>query len=124
MQSSRVNINLSSAADGLFCGDPPVIYVTVAFGQYGPSCPMTHEIEDMKELLIRLVRALADNPDAVSIEITRADETIVLKLRVAPADVAKVVGQQGRTARSLRAILATFGMKANRKYRLEIVDED
>ena len=74
----------------------------------------------MKELAEHLAKALVDHPDQVVVEDAVKDQTTVLKLRVASADLGKVIGRQGRTARSLRTILSAAGMKQKRRVVLDI----
>ena len=74
------------------------------------------------ELVREIARALVDEPSAVEVESVARDENTVLKLRVAPQDVGKVIGKQGRTARSIRTILGAAGMKLNRRFTLEILE--
>lgn len=76
----------------------------------------------MKDLLERLAGGLVDDPAAVSVRETEVDGGIELELRVAPDDLGKVIGRQGRTARSLRTILAAAGTKRGRRVVLEIVE--
>lgn len=76
----------------------------------------------MRELLERMAKALVDDPAAVDVrQVDGADET-VFELRVAPEDLGKVIGKQGRTARSLRALLGAAGVKRGRRVVLEIVE--
>ena len=63
------------------------------------------EMVEVEELVREIARALVDEPTAVEVESVDRDENTVLKLRVAPQDVGKVIGKQGRTARSVRTIL-------------------
>ena len=65
-----------------------------------------------------------DEPEAVEVESVDRDENTVLELRVAPQDVGKVIGKQGRTARSVRTILGAVSMKLHRRYTLDILEED
>jgi predicted RNA-binding protein YlqC (UPF0109 family) len=78
----------------------------------------------VKQLLELIAKGLVDNPsDVVVTEAENADEdTQVLELRVAPDDLGKVIGKQGRTARSIRTILASAGTKAQKKIVLEILE--
>ena len=76
----------------------------------------------MKQLLELIARRLVDNPDQVVVTEVENGETQVLELRVAPEDLGKVIGKQGRTARSIRTILATAGTKAQKQIVLEIVE--
>jgi len=76
------------------------------------------------ELVRVIARALVDEPDAVEVEAVSRDESTVLKLRVAAKDVGKVIGKQGRTARSMRTILGAVSMKVHHRYTLDILEED
>jgi uncharacterized protein len=76
------------------------------------------------ELVREIARALVDSPDAVEVESIDRDENTVLRLRVAPEDVGKVIGKQGRTARSVRTILGAVSMKLHHRYTLDILEED
>ncbi len=76
----------------------------------------------MAELLEWLARQLVDEPDAVSVESEEREDAVVLRLRVAPDDVGKVIGRQGRIARALRSVVRAAGARADRRYLLEIVD--
>jgi uncharacterized protein len=74
------------------------------------------------ELLAHLARHLVDDPDAVEVEEVRQEGTTVLQLRVAKADVGKVIGRQGRIARALRAIVRASGARSHRRVVLEILE--
>ena len=76
----------------------------------------------MAELLAHLARRLVDEPDAVQVEEVRQEGTTVLQLRVAPDDVGKVIGRQGRIARALRAIVRASGARTHRRVVLEIME--
>ena len=76
----------------------------------------------MKELLLLIVKALVDEPDEVVVTEIDGEQTAVLELKVAPSDLGKVIGKQGRTARSIRTILSAAGMKARRRVVLEILE--
>ena len=78
----------------------------------------------VEELVREIARALVDEPSAVEVESVARDENTILKLRVAPQDVGKVIGKQGRTARSVRTILGAVSMKLHRRYTLDILEED
>lgn len=76
----------------------------------------------MKELIEFVARSLVDLPDEVNVrEIARHDST-VLELRVAPDDLGKVIGRQGRTARAMRVLLSVAGSKSGRRFILDILD--
>jgi hypothetical protein len=77
----------------------------------------------MTELVLEMARALVDLPDSVSVEAFQDGEGTVLRLRVAPSDIGKVIGKQGRTARSIRTILGAASMKLKHRFALDIVEE-
>jgi hypothetical protein len=76
------------------------------------------------QLIIEMARSLVDMPEAVSVEATPAESGTVLHLTVDPSDVGKIIGKQGRTARSLRTILGAVSVKLHHRYSLEIVEQD
>jgi predicted RNA-binding protein YlqC (UPF0109 family) len=76
----------------------------------------------MKQLVEDIARALVDLPDEVHVEEVQGEQITVLELRVAPSDLGKVIGKQGRTARSIRTLLGAAGMKLNRRFQLEILE--
>lgn len=76
----------------------------------------------MKELLELIARALVDQPEEVVVAEIEGEQTTVLELRVAQGDLGKVIGKQGRTARSIRTILAAAGMKLRKRVVLEILE--
>jgi predicted RNA-binding protein YlqC (UPF0109 family) len=76
----------------------------------------------MKELVEQMARALVDHPDEVQVRAIEGERTTVLELRVAPGDLGKVIGRQGRTARSMRTILNAAGMKLKKRFALEILE--
>jgi len=75
----------------------------------------------MKDFVAYLVKNLVDQPDEVNVDIFDGDRSTVVEIRVAPTDVAKVVGRQGRTIKALRTIAMTVGARFNRRVRVEIV---
>jgi predicted RNA-binding protein YlqC (UPF0109 family) len=76
----------------------------------------------MKLLLTEIARSLVDDTDAVRVEVLTEQESTVLRLHVAAGDIGKVIGKQGRTARSLRTILGAASMKLQRRFSLDIVE--
>jgi len=78
----------------------------------------------VNDLVREIARALVDEPDAVEVETITRDENTVLRLKVAPQDVGKVIGKQGRTARSVRTILGAVSMKVHHRYTLDILEEE
>jgi len=82
------------------------------------------DLVQVDELVREIARALVDEPDAVEVEAVNRDENTVLRLRVAAQDVGKVIGKQGRTARSVRTILGAVSMKLHHRFTLDILEED
>ena len=76
----------------------------------------------MKELVEEIAKALVDIPEEVSVREVQGEQVTVLELRVAPSDLGKVIGKQGRTARSIRTLLGAAGMKLSRRFTLEILE--
>jgi len=76
----------------------------------------------MRELIIEIAKALVDKPEEVDVHAIEGEQTTVLELRVAPTDLGKVIGKQGRTARSIRTILGAAGMKMKKRFKLEILE--
>ena len=76
----------------------------------------------MKQLVEDIAKALVDIPDEVAVKEVAGEQVTVLELKVAPSDLGKVIGKQGRTARSIRTLLAAAGMKLNRRFTLEILE--
>ena len=76
----------------------------------------------MKQLVEEIAKALVDLPDQVMVREVQGEQVTVLELRVAPEDRGKVIGKQGRTARSIRTLLGAAGMKLNRRFTLEILE--
>jgi predicted RNA-binding protein YlqC (UPF0109 family) len=76
----------------------------------------------MKELIEQIAKALVDNPEEVVVRPIEGEQTTVLELRVAQSDLGKVIGKQGRTARSIRTILSAAGMKLKKRFTLEILE--
>ncbi len=77
----------------------------------------------MKDLVEFMARALVNQPDAVAVKETQGDTASILELSVAKEDLGRIIGKQGRTAKSLRTILNAAAAKANRKVVLEILEE-
>ena len=76
----------------------------------------------MKELLLYMAKNLVDDPEAVTVNETSDEEGKVLELRVAPGDMGKVIGRQGRIAKEIRTIVKTVAQRTGDKVTVEIVD--
>ena len=81
------------------------------------------DMVQVEELVREIARALVDEPASVEVESVEREDNTILKLRVAPHDVGKVIGKQGRTARSVRTILGAVSMKLHHRYTLDILEE-
>lgn len=77
----------------------------------------------MEELVTYLARALVDRPDQVELRTQALDGGTVLELKVAPEDVGKVIGRDGRTINAMRAVLAVAAQRRGAKVRLEVLDD-
>jgi predicted RNA-binding protein YlqC (UPF0109 family) len=76
----------------------------------------------LRQVVETVAKALVDFPDEVTVREIDGEATIVLELRVAPQDLGKVIGKQGRTARALRTLLRAAGMKLRKRFVLEILE--
>jgi predicted RNA-binding protein YlqC (UPF0109 family) len=74
----------------------------------------------VKEVLEYIAKNLVDEPDAVEVTETQNDESVTLKLSVAPDDVGKVIGRRGRTARAIRDMVRAAGAKSGVNASVEI----
>lgn len=76
----------------------------------------------MKDLIKQIAQALVDHPDKVQVNEIKGNQTAVLELIVAKDDLGKVIGKQGRTARSIRTILSAASSKLKKRTVLEIIE--
>ncbi|MFQ5574101.1 MAG: KH domain-containing protein [Terriglobia bacterium] len=76
----------------------------------------------MKELLETLAEALVDEPDEVDVTVVEGERSVILQLRVAPDDIGKVIGKEGRIAKALRVVIKAAAVKDGKKAMVEIVD--
>ena len=76
----------------------------------------------MDELIEFLAKSLVDDAGAVKVDMLERGDQTVIELEVAQADLGKVIGRQGRTARAIRTLLAAAGQKSRRRYVLDILD--
>ena len=76
----------------------------------------------MKELLLYMAKNLVDHPEAVTVNEVEGDTT-VLELRVAPEDMGKVIGRQGRIAKEIRTVIKSVAQRIGKKVSVEIIDE-
>jgi predicted RNA-binding protein YlqC (UPF0109 family) len=80
-------------------------------------------VKNMTDLITEIARALVDEPGSVSVEAIADGDSTIIRLRVAQSDVGKVIGKQGRTARSMRTILSAASMKLRHRFSLDIVEQ-
>ncbi len=76
----------------------------------------------MKELLLYMAKNLVDDPESVTVTEVEAEDGKVLELHVAPGDMGKVIGRQGRIAKEIRTIVKTVAQRTGEKITVEIVD--
>jgi predicted RNA-binding protein YlqC (UPF0109 family) len=83
---------------------------------------MADNNNSVKVLVEDIAKALVDVPNEVTVNEIDGEQVTVFELRVAQGDLGKVIGKQGRTARSIRTLLGAVGTKLNRRYSLEILE--
>ncbi|MDO8885363.1 KH domain-containing protein [Candidatus Oleimmundimicrobium sp.] len=76
----------------------------------------------MKELLEILAKALVDKPEEVKVSQIEGEKSVILQLRVAPDDIGKVIGKEGRIAKALRTVIKASATKEGKKAMVEILD--
>jgi len=77
----------------------------------------------VKELVELIVKSLVDNPDKVKITLLDGEQSSIIELTVAPEDMGRVIGKQGRNAQAIRVILGAAGMKLKKRVNLEILEK-
>ncbi len=75
----------------------------------------------MKELVEILAKSLVDQPDKVDVRMIEKEKMVVIELRVAPEDMGKVIGKQGRIARAIRTVVKAAATKQQKKVMVEII---
>ena len=78
----------------------------------------------MKELLEVIAKNLVDNPKAVTVNEVESERSTILELRVAPEDMGKVIGKQGKIAKAIRAVVKASAIHNNRRVTVEIVQQN
>jgi predicted RNA-binding protein YlqC (UPF0109 family) len=76
----------------------------------------------MRETVEMIVKAIVDDAEAVEVREVEQKGTLIIEVRVAEADMGKIIGRQGRTVRALRSLVHTAGLKQHRRYVLEIME--
>ncbi|MDD7215622.1 MAG: KH domain-containing protein [Anaerovoracaceae bacterium] len=77
----------------------------------------------MTKLVEAIAKSLVDNPEAVNVTETEGSQGTVIELRVAPDDMGKVIGKQGRIAKALRTVVKAAAVRENKKVTVEIIKE-
>ena len=75
----------------------------------------------MKELVEIIARSLVDNPNMVNVNEIDGEQSIILELKVAPEDMGKVIGKQGRIAKAIRTVVKAAAIKDNKRVVVEII---
>ncbi|MCJ7565850.1 MAG: KH domain-containing protein [Candidatus Aminicenantes bacterium] len=77
----------------------------------------------MKGLVELIAKALVDNPDRVQVSQLDGEQSSIIELKVAPEDMGKIIGKQGRNVQAIRVILGAVGMKLKKRVNIEIVEK-
>ena len=76
----------------------------------------------MKDLVEIIAKSLVDNPDEVHVNEIQGEQDLILELRVAPEDMGKVIGKQGRVAKAIRTVVKAAALNEDQKVVVEIID--
>ena len=76
----------------------------------------------MKEMLETIAKFLVEDPNSVVVNEIEGEQTIILELRVAPEDMGRVIGKQGRIAQAIRTLVKAAAIKANKRVNVEIIE--
>jgi predicted RNA-binding protein YlqC (UPF0109 family) len=77
-------------------------------------------VAQLEELMLVLARSLVSEPDRVEVSATETDSRVDLELRVAPDDIGKIIGRQGRTIRAIRTVAKAASVKLGKRVRVEV----
>jgi uncharacterized protein len=75
----------------------------------------------VKQLVEIIAKSLVDNPDSVQVKEVSGEQSIILELKVAPEDMGKVIGKQGRIAKAIRTVVKAAAIKENKRVVVEII---
>ena len=84
---------------------------------------MDQDTESVVEMIEVIAKSLVDEPGEVSVQAVNGSQSCVVELSVHSSDLGKVIGRKGRTAKSIRTLLGAVSMKHNRRYTLEILED-
>ena len=76
----------------------------------------------MKELVEVIAKSLVDNPNEVHVNEIQGEQSLILQLKVAPEDMGKVIGKQGRVAKAIRTVIKAAALNEEKKVAVEIID--
>ena len=79
-------------------------------------------MRQLEELLLFLARSLVDEPEKVEVTSRETDSRVDLTLRVAPKDMGKVIGRNGRIVKAIRAVMKAASVKVNKRVNVEVAD--
>lgn len=79
---------------------------------------------NVQVMIEKIVQSLVDEPDQVAVTLQEEPGATVLELDVAPGDVGKVIGRHGRTVRAMRNLLSAAGIRSNKRFLLEIMEDE
>ncbi len=77
----------------------------------------------MKELVELIAKSMVDKPDEVQVSQISGESSTIFELKVAPEDIGKVIGKQGRNAQAIRVILGAAGMKVKKRFSLDLIEK-
>jgi len=77
----------------------------------------------VKELIELIAKSLVDKPDNVQVSQLDGEQSSIIELKVAPEDVGKIIGKQGRNIQAIRVILSAAGMKLKKRFILELIEK-
>lgn len=80
-------------------------------------------MDPARDSLVRLVELIVDEPDEVEVDEVEGSDSVLFELQVAPDDLGKVIGRQGRTIRALRTLMAARGARDGERYELELIED-
>jgi len=77
----------------------------------------------VKEIIELIAKSLVDNPEKVKVSQLDGQQSSIIELKVAPEDVGKIIGKQGRNVQAIRVILGAAGMKLKKRFNLELIEK-
>jgi predicted RNA-binding protein YlqC (UPF0109 family) len=78
----------------------------------------------VKEIVELIAKSLVDNPEKVKVSQLDGEQSSIIELKVAPEDVGKIIGKQGRNVQAIRVILGAAGMKLKKRFNLELIEKE